>query len=338
MKRIAFLICLIAGGAFAGPTTVNVDPLIKAMKPGATLDLPKAVYSTAGTLIITQSSVTVKFNGSTLTGPPLGAWFVPTGANVTLDGLIVSNGPCICNPCGPNFLLSNSNIGIGSPAGSVQQAIKTGPNGVNAGMLNCHIGECMTVSFYGDRGGEHGTNCTFAPSVHEYCLRLSGPDATTVPNGGLFTKCSFVSNSGPNTKDDVGVRTHTGVVFDTCDFSGNDIRWGQGDMPPTTKPGQYASGRMVNCTFHDIPGRSAISNLQGSILTVTGCTFTDPAGPPIAASNYSLTIYGNNTQVVTVGKNPYPFFFTNMTPPGESQYTGGDIVKFIHAPATQPSK
>lgn len=323
----------------------SIDPIIKAAKPGQKLVIPPGTYTTAGTLAFRQDGLDIDFAGVVLANlPKSGTLFIPQGNGQTIRNLTMLAGPGIFNPQGDSFTAEACFIGgqmvagkwVASPPGSVGQAMKTGNNGTNARINNSHVGHCATVSVYHDRDGGGGTNTTFEAPQHpdgsssEYCQRGDTPDGKIVPKGQTWKNCTFNAMSGTGTKDAAGARKigtkSDPVVYDGCTFTGNDLRIGEGNQPATTKPGDFANVIVKGCTFKAIPGKSPIAVLQGGMATVTGCTFVEPADPPIAADSMSLTMYSGNTQKVASPANAQPWF---TSPQGGIGTDGGgnQIVK-----------
>jgi len=313
---------------------INLDLIIKSAKANTKLVVAPGQYSTAGTLIIPQDGLDIDFTGVVLASvPKTGALFVPTGKGQTIRNLTVLAGPVIFNPQGPDFTVESCFIGgslvggkwVASAPGSVEQAVKTGPNGTGFQINNSHVGHCTTVAVYCDRDGGGGTNTTIESSVDEYCLRLETSDGKTIPAGGTWMACTFNGPAGDGAKDAVGVRMHgvvsAPVVFLNCLFTGNDLRIAQSNQAAGTKPGQFAVVQVTGCTFSGIPGKSPIAILQGGKAQITGCVFEDPADPPMAADSMSETMFSGNTQKISKGGKAQPWF---TSPHGGDGVDGGE--------------
>jgi SdrD B-like domain len=223
---------------------------------------------------------------------------------VILDGFVAPKAGLYFEAAAPNCQLLNNILGVGQPNGSVIQAFKTLPGGINATCAGNTVGVTTTVSVYCDQNNVSVLNNVLAGSIDEYAVRfeLGGPDGKTMCSGATLSGNTIHDIS--SVKDAVGIRVFQNV-YCLRNISYGDFRWGQvpgtGDSP-TYKVGQYASGSM---TANQILGNGNIISLievyQGVSLLLTGNIITNPYAPAVSADVYSVVTMSDNTLQVYEG-------------------------------------
>ena len=303
-----------------------------------TIDLNQIIANATGPITLNAANqyvlnslallkYSINGNGATVICAQNTTNFKTIANDVLISNMVVPQSGLFVEFASNHSGITNCKLGIGEPAGSIQQACKTIEGGTNSYVSNTDVGITTTVSMYFDQSGIYLDNVNLSGSTNEYALRFDMPSSGNVSNNATVIN-STIANNDP-VKDAAGVRWYKDVKFSNCNFTG-DIRWGQVNSG-TNSVGQYATGSLTHCTFNSNGNPISLTEVyQGVELAITGCTYISPIVPPFTADVFSVITSQNNTFEYYVGEKQWEIFASSSK--GIYKDLGGN--KIITIPQT----
>lgn len=283
------------------PANANLTTMLNAAKQGTTYVLAKnANYSVSGTITLAASNVILNLNGSSLSFPiGAAAAFNLRGAHFEIyNGTIAAAGVFMHSYADSLHMhhLTFKSItynSVGKQNGGVNQVYISDTNLATNNLLeNLTVGFTGTVSLYFTADNFTLRNSTFAGSYGEYAIREEQTSTTPphLPINALISGVKADNSINKYGKDVVGIRMGS-VTIDSCEFSGKDVRVGQGSASAVGV--DNPSVTIKNSIFHG--PLSFLSIDSGANVIVDSCQFyVDATMRAIAVGGNSKAIFMNN--------------------------------------------
>ena len=317
---------------------IDLLALSKTWKAGQTINLPPGEYQTAGQIfLIGLDGLTLNFPTRTiLHAPPTKSVFEVRSKNVAINGVSVPVGGVVFHVQGDGFRASNFQVGIGSPDGSVQQAILCENGGTSATFSNFSIGVTASESAYLYTNGCRLLGpFSFAGSQGEYRIRVSaqGEDSSKRPTGIVISGGTFPKHENGPGKPVMDFRDGDGSIL-ACEIHGW-IGFGETSF---TVPGSACNINLVGNLFRDCPPGHAYAELRGGSKVIESAnTFDQPngAGAIAVGSGAALVTSGSSTAFIPQPTAAVPIVHPGgaVMPPGSA---GPQSAAATAAPTSPP--